>query len=79
MLIIMLLGLHYFMRYLGRQNKQEGLKGWQLKWSIMGLLGVMLIFVICISSIGVVHQISWLLTDASSVTVTYSSYAKKLK
>lgn len=54
-------GGHYFLRWL--------VAGWRPRWTVLGLAGVLLLFVAGIAIIGITHQTAWLFTAQQPLIV----------
>jgi hypothetical protein len=61
-------GLHLFMR------RWSGVAGWSLKSSLAAGSLVLLLFVTCLCSIGVVHQIGWLRVMKKTTSFNFSEW-----
>ena len=63
--LILLIGGHYFLKWLYRemQSANSDKKIWRWRWSINCLLVVLLMFTSGIAAVGVTHQTMWMLTS----------------
>jgi hypothetical protein len=63
-------GAHYFCRWLYREAGPSKERVWRWQWTASGVAVVMLLFVIGIGTIGVVHQLGWLLASKGPLLVS---------
>lgn len=59
--VLLGLGAHYFCKWL--------LGEWRARWTVLGLAGVLLLFVTGIAIIGITHQAAWLFTAKGPLLV----------
>jgi hypothetical protein len=58
------IGTHYLCHSLYREANASAARAWRWQWTASGLALVLLLFVACIGTIGVTHQMAWLLTSS---------------
>jgi hypothetical protein len=60
--ILLGVGAHYFSRWLWVKATPEGTEVWRVRWTVLGLAGLLLLFIAGIATIGITHQTAWLFT-----------------
>lgn len=73
--VVLGVGGHYFCRWLWGQMAGSAM-GWQPRWTVAGLAGVLLLFVTGIAIIGITHQTAWLFTSKALVVDSFTTRAR---
>ena len=77
---VLLVGAHFFLRWLHAERTQPGPKArWRWSWTLGGAMLVLLAFAAGISVVGIVHQTGWLITSPQPVYHRSHAAADRIK